>query len=128
MFLRLARRQSAENIRDIEPYVFQTAANVLTDYVRRRAVRPHGHSESYREDRREDFSPERVLLGKEDVARVMATIETLPERARKAFILFRFEEMKQADIARHMGISISAVEKHVRLGMMRVAQALKDEA
>lgn len=130
VFLRLAGRRSADDIREVEPYVFQTAANVLTDHVRRRAVRAHGHADPYREeeDRRADFSPERVLLGKEDVARVMAAIEALPERARKAFILFRFEELKQAEIAQHMGISVSAVEKHIRLGMVRVGQALRDDA
>lgn len=57
----------------------------------------------------------------------MAAIEALPERARRAFILFRFEELKQAEIARVMNISISAVEKHIRLGMVRIGQVLQDD-
>jgi DNA-directed RNA polymerase specialized sigma24 family protein len=32
--------------------------------------------------------------------------------------------MRQSDIAAHMGISLSAVEKHIRLGMVRLASAM----
>jgi len=130
VLLRLARRGAGDEIRAIEPYVFQTANNVLTDHFRSRAARAHDLTESYAEEQHApaDFSPERVLLGKEEVGRLRDAIEALPERARQALILFRFEGMKQAEIARHMGISVSAVEKHIKLGMMRIAAACREDA
>jgi len=129
VFVRLARRGQPEDIRNLEPYLFQAAAGVLTDYARRRAVRHESASLPYCDEDHglADFSPERVMLGKEQVARALAAIEALPERARYAVLMFRFEGLKQAEIARRMGITVSAVEKHIRLGMIRLSAALKDE-
>jgi RNA polymerase sigma-19 factor, ECF subfamily len=128
VLLRLAQRAGGGDIRAVQPYVFQTAANVLTDHLRRRATRGWGRTETYREDvhAQPDHSPENALLERETLSRLSAAIETLPERARHAFVLFRFEGMRQSDIAAHMGISLSAVEKHIRLGMIRLAMAMAD--
>lgn len=125
VLLRLAQRASGGDILAVQPYVFQTAARVLTDHLRRRAVRGWGLSDSFHDDDHADTaSPESALLDAEVRARLAAAVESLPERARRAFVLFRFDGMRQADIAAHMGISLSAVEKHLRLGMVRVAQVL----
>lgn len=128
VMLRLARRDVAATIQAVEPYVFQAAASVLADFFRRRAVRGHGRIEIYQEEIHApaEFSPERVMLGKEAVDQVHKAIETLPDRARHALLLFKFEGMKQSEIAVHMGISVSAVEKHIKLGMVRLAAALMD--
>lgn len=128
VLLRLAGRQDSGEIRDVQPYLFQTANTVLTDHYRRRAVRGHGLIDTYREEvhAQADLSPEQTLLGREALEHLRDQIAALPERARQAFVLFRFEGMKQAEIARHMGISVSAVEKHIKLGMIRIASALAD--
>lgn len=126
VLLRLAQRAGGGDIRAVQPYVFQTAASVLTDHLRRRAARGWGLTEEYRDEihARATVSPEDTLLDDELRTSLTAAIESLPERARHAFVLFRFEGMRQSDIAAHMGISLSAVEKHIRLGMVRLACAL----
>jgi len=43
----------------------------------------------------EDRGPERVLQGCESLAEVLASLETLGDRTRDIFILFRLENMKQ---------------------------------
>lgn len=127
VLLRLARRAGDDDIRRVQPFVFQTAAHVLTDHLRRRAVRGWGLTEEYREESHAQptASPECALLERETMERLTAAIEALPERARHAFVLFRFEGMRQSDIARHMGVSLSAVEKHLKLGMIRLASAFE---
>jgi RNA polymerase sigma-70 factor (ECF subfamily) len=129
VLLRLARRTAGDDIRDVQPYLFQTANSVLTDHYRRRAARGHALTEAYDEDlhaRADVVSPEQHLIDREARERLHAQIAALPERSREAFVLFRFEGMRQAEIAAHMGISISAVEKHVKLGMVRIAAALAE--
>lgn len=115
VFERLAKRDGEREIANIEGYLFQTASNVLTDRSRWRAVRYSDRHLEYNEEYHalEDFSPERVMMGKEELELVARAVEELPERTRAAFVLHRFEELKYAEIARRLGVSVSAVEKHI---------------
>jgi RNA polymerase sigma factor (sigma-70 family) len=97
----------------------------LTDRGRRATVR-HQREHECLEDHHhpvEDRSPERVILDQEALDRVIAAIQRLPERTREVFLLHRFEEMTCSAIAKQMGLSISAIEKHI----MRALVALHDE-
>ena len=54
-----------------------------------------------------------ALASRQRLAKLVAELETLPPRMRRAFQLHKLEGMSHAETARAMGISISAVEKHV---------------
>ena len=109
-------------------YVLRIARNLHID--RRRKSRreaqlfEHSADSTLLADDRPD--PERVLSGKESLAGVLAAIEHLPPRCRQAFVLHRFENLSYAIIAHRMGISISAVEKHIAEAMARLSRA-RDE-
>jgi RNA polymerase sigma factor (sigma-70 family) len=115
VFARLAHRRDITALEHLEGYLFETAANVLRDRGRRRAVRQLDHHDSYEESRHavEDFSSERVYLGEEALQELVRALQELPERTRTVFVLHRLEELRHAEIARRLGISVSAVEKHV---------------
>jgi RNA polymerase sigma-70 factor (ECF subfamily) len=70
----------------------------------------------------EDRGPERVLQGCESLAEVLASLDTLGERTRDIFILFRLENMKQREIAELFGTTQKAVEKHVLKAVMHLAR------
>lgn len=128
VLLRLARRKQHSVIERIDGYIFRTAVAVLIDRSRRRAMRDLERSE-FNEDALNslaDFSPDRVLEGKIKVQKALAAIEALPPRARQALILFRFKDKRQAEIAGIMGISVSAVEKHIKLGMQRLHEVMQE--
>jgi len=113
VLLNLHLRRARGVIGDIESYIFRVAANVWRDKLRRDRVRRREDQCELTDERHavEELSPERHLLARADVNRLVAALEDLPERARDAFVLLRFEEMSYAQVARHMGISVSAVEK-----------------
>jgi RNA polymerase sigma factor (sigma-70 family) len=71
----------------------------------------------------EHLDPERLLRGREDLQAATASLLCLPERTRTVFILRRLEGQKYRDIAQHLGISVSAVEKH----MIRAIEHLSSE-
>jgi RNA polymerase sigma-70 factor (ECF subfamily) len=50
----------------------------------------------------------------------------LPEGARRALLLYRFDGLGQAEIAKVMGISRSGVEKHLAVAMRHLRQRLAD--
>lgn len=122
VFARIVARQADQPVEHLERYVFQTAASVLTDRSRRRRAR---HAEAH-----VAFDPEhhgeveldshRTLSGREDLRAATAALLSLPVRTRTIFILHRLEGQKYREIAAQIGISVSAVEKH----MVRAVQHL----
>jgi len=127
VFARLLRRDGDAPIETLESYLFQTAASVAVDFHRRAVARARGAHLPY-DDRLHavaDFSPERIHIGREDVALVMSALLELPERTRAAFLLARFEKMRLADIAKRLDLSIAGVEKNVRKAMAHVTARLE---
>jgi RNA polymerase sigma-70 factor (ECF subfamily) len=53
------------------------------------------------------------LRGREDVDRLVEALAAMPDLTRDAFVLHRFEEMSYDAIADHLGISNSAVGRHL---------------
>jgi RNA polymerase sigma-70 factor (ECF subfamily) len=127
VFLRLAQYRQLGDIQNSDGYIFETAANTLRDHHRRNAVRERFASEqltlSGATD--SDFSPERVLQGRELVAQLAEALRQLPERTRDVLMFRCFEGLKHAEIARLQGISVRAVEKHMAKALAHLNQALK---
>ena len=123
VFLRLAARRSDDPVNTAENYLFTVAASVLHDSFRRSARRGGAH-QPFDEHRHggEDFSPERVFLGQEQLAGVERALHELPERTRVVFILSRFEDMTYDEIARRLQISTSAIEKHMMKALAHLAK------
>lgn len=126
---RLVRRCEVVKMEAVRAYVFETASSVLTDWVRRRRSRQaddHGVL-SIDQPAPEDFSADRILLGRERLQRVTAALLELPERPRAVFVLRRVEGMKYQDIARRLGVSLSSVEKDMRRAVLHLAERMGRE-
>jgi len=74
----------------------------------------------------EERSPERILMGKESLERLLASVEDLPPRAREALLLHRFEEATYAAVARRMGITVSAVERLITRALRQITASLEE--
>jgi RNA polymerase sigma factor (sigma-70 family) len=127
VFIRLVRQATIESVEQIDSYVFQTAANVIRDRARRHAARHHRqHDELSESDLpTNDLSPERVLLGTEQLARAVAALEELPENTRRVFVLRRYEGMRHEQIAAHLGMSVSGVRFHMEKAKAHLARRLE---
>jgi RNA polymerase sigma-70 factor (ECF subfamily) len=69
---------------------------------------------------------ERVVLSEEALHRVDAALLQLNERTRDVFVLNRLEQMKNREIAQMLGISESAVEKHMTKALAHLARVVGD--
>lgn len=114
VFERLLRRGALTELNNPKSYAFQTAASVLKDRLRRRRARFADAHEAFDCERHVliAFSPEQVLLAREQLDDVKASLAELPPRTRAVFLLRRCCGMKLMEIAGELGISLSAVEKH----------------
>ncbi len=129
-FIRLIGAQSLEHVEQADAYVFRTASNLLRDRARAAArwrkypVSPLDPLliDELSQEIVEDRGPERVLIGREDLAEVLRSLGELGERTKSIFVLFRLEGMKQKDIAALYGMGVSTVEKHVMLATLHLAK------
>lgn len=121
VFLRLQARGATAHIENVEGYLFRTAANVL-GHRRRRISWVWGRQEDPEayDGPADELSPERILIGKEALDAMLATLRELPPRSAMAFMLFRVEQLPQEVIAKRMGISLRAVEALVQRATKRI--------
>ena len=126
VFLKLSRMPDPSAIDEPDRFLFVTAANTLRDRARREAARGGTH-ESWDDQTHpgSDFSPQRVLEGREAVLGLRDALLELPERTRDIFVLRVLEGLKIRDIARLIGISTRATEKHVARAMAHVTLAME---
>lgn len=113
VFVRLA--SSAERADHADAYVFQIAANLLTDRSRRVAVRGH-YADAVKSSEQQRVTPhdgERILLAKENLQIVVAALNELPQRTRDVFLLSRLERIPHAQLAEMFAISVSAIQQHI---------------
>jgi RNA polymerase sigma-70 factor (ECF subfamily) len=129
VLLRIERRRTKEPIDNIEGYLFQVASSVLTDTLRADRSRQRSKHTELTEFHHpvEVLSPDRVLEGKQQLALALSVLESMPERSRQAFILVRFEQMSYSAASRVMGISVSAVEKHIMKVVRRLTERLRSD-
>ena len=116
VFLRVARHGQLTDIDNIDAYLMRTASSVLIDR--------HRHRTSHAADRHiafdvevhdADLSPsaEEVSIARQALRQTTLVLMKLPERTRTIFILNRLERIPNREIALRLGISVSAVEKHM---------------
>jgi len=74
-----------------------------------------------------DSSPEEQLTYNELKIAYEKSLETMPEKQRIVFLMSRVDEMKYAEIADQLGLSIKAIEKRMNLALAHLKKHLKDK-
>lgn len=120
LFVKLEGRPIGK-VAEPRAYLYRMADNLLLD--RRRAARSRGRREvEYSDAGGSHGRPEvdgqapadEELIARQQLAMVNAALATLPERTVEIFRRFRLEGERQKYIAEQIGISVSAVEKHLQ--------------
>lgn len=129
VFARILARDSAQAVQNLSGYAFQVADSVLVDHARRRGVRQASVHEPFEagEHDGQDVDVERIVLGRLTLQAAAAAVQTLPERTRTVFVLHRLEGRRYREIADQLGISVSAVEKHMVRAVESLTRVLGDD-
>lgn len=72
------------------------------------------------------LSADEETLYEELRRQIQEALSVLPERSREVFLLSRFNGLKNKEIASKLGISTTAVEKHISKSLKRISSYLKD--
>lgn len=115
VFVKITRLDRSVNIWQPEAFLFQIAANVLRDRLRRDSAR---HRDRHVEfdvevDGNEVPSEESVYEGRESLQRLLAALQGLTPKCRTMFVLHKYEGLSYSEIALRYDVSVSAVEKHM---------------
>lgn len=128
LFLKAGTLQSGP-IGEPRAYLYRISANLLSDR-RRSAARRANRERIWTEIQPGADAPgeevpsiEQEMIARDELGRILAAISALPERTAEILRLFRIDGIPQKDIAADLGISLSAVEKHLQRGYLAVVQA-----
>jgi RNA polymerase sigma factor (sigma-70 family) len=106
-------------------YIFRTAVNRWRDHLRRR--RSHGIPVTLDALNEHECGiespPERVLVAREELYEIARVLDTLNVRTRTVLMLIRFERMRAVTVGEMLGISVSAVNKHLASALASLAAA-----
>ncbi|WP_198577994.1 RNA polymerase sigma factor [Caulobacter hibisci] len=112
--VRMLEYRRANVLINPEGFVARAAVNLAIDERRQRARRPE-EGLDFIDDALADSQPlqDEVLRARERLARLKLGLARLSPRTREVFLLHRLEGLKYREIAERLGITVSAVEKHV---------------
>lgn len=136
VFVRILRGATT-SVQAPDSFVFTIAANLLRDRMRVRIAKRADRHVSLDLDTAQDTpaeplnipaetaSAERTLMDRQRLTAVLQALDELPPRTRDIFVLARLEKLKQAEIASRMGVSVSAVEKHLVRAVAHLSRRFK---
>lgn len=126
-FSQLLSRGDWQSIRNPKAFLFRAAHNAAVSELRALGVRIR-HADTLQQEEPEDggsvLNPERVLGNRELLDQISAVIENLPDKQRRIFQMSRIDAMTLSDIARHEGLSRTAVRKHLARATAAVDELL----
>lgn len=130
VFEKLLKRDDRDPISKNAAYIMKTANTVWIDHLRRRKAKPDREHAEFNEFAHspESLGAERVIEGREALELAKNTLQALPERTRQIYLLFQVEGMKRKELARRLGITTSAIDKHLATAKTRLGQAFASAA
>jgi RNA polymerase sigma-70 factor (ECF subfamily) len=128
-YLRVLRYSAEHEIGNREHLLFSAARNLAVDNQRRKKARERSVAEcAVFADRAGEWPPaDDVVDVLQRLTSVEAAIDLLPPRCREVFLMHRLDGMSYSEISRQLGISVSAVEKHVARACLLIDAKVNDE-
>jgi RNA polymerase sigma factor (sigma-70 family) len=120
---------SIDHIHQPKPYVFQIVRNIVLGHIRHaQVVDIDAVAELDELDVLvEEVSAERIVSGREELARLYDAIQALPEGCRRVFVMRKLEGLSQREVAARLRVSENTVEKHIGRALRLLIQRLADQ-
>lgn len=128
VYYRILKMVSLDHVRDPRAFLMQTAKHILIDRARHAAIVQIDSCADVEELGVADGapSPERVVLGRLELRRVLGMVARLPSRCRQVFEARRIDGWSQEETATRLGLSSNVVEKEVMKGVKLVLQMVAE--
>lgn len=124
VFLKIwQNRHSLDSSQSIKSYLFTAVKNESFKHLRHLDVetRSYDHVLSLTTVEK---SPEEMFDEKEFIAKVNLALNDLPEKCREIFFMSRFDNLKYAEIAKILDISVKTVETQISRALKKMRENL----
>jgi RNA polymerase sigma factor (sigma-70 family) len=116
-------------VRKTEPFLVRTVLRLAVN------ARRDEHRDLYVDEKIESIAqivdthptPDEVCAHDECLHRMRAVLNGLSVRTRTVFSMHRFDGLSYAQIAQHLGLSVSAIEKHIASALAALAEVNDEE-
>ncbi len=130
VLLRALSHAGWESAEHAKGYIFRAAVNRWNDRCRREQTRNAvavAWDEALQEHPDTAPLPDDVLSARHELALVMRALDEVGDRTRSVLLLIKVRRMRIAAVAERLGISQSAVSKHLARGLAHLAQLRRAE-
>jgi len=117
-YLKLQRYGACNKVDNPAAFLVRTAVNLKADNCRRERRLARYVSERMLTHLDGEPLQDEVISARERLERVLAGLDKLAPRTREIFLMQRIDGLKYREIAARIGISESAVEKHMTKAVM----------
>lgn len=121
-YLRVAQALPGRHIEHLRPFLYQTAQHLAFDHLR--SQRSKRRFEYTPEDDQQlaavptpQPGPESHAQGQQQLRQLQEVLRRLPERQQRILLLHRLHGLSQSAIAERLDISLSTVEKDLRIAL-----------
>jgi len=120
------KRESLEIRTSLKSYLYTMVRNACLNVIKHKKIKQkHVNEELAIADRSHESVSQRVYSSELE-QRIQVSMEKLPEQCRLVFKLSRFEELKYAEIADQLNISVKTVENQIGKALKIMREELKD--
>jgi RNA polymerase sigma factor (sigma-70 family) len=97
----------------LRAYLFKVATNLAIDRIRERAKYARNESIELFEDLEDSAMPERTAIASQQLDLLAAALNELPKKCRDAFVLHRYHDKTQPEIAEEFGMSERMIRNYL---------------
>ncbi|RMB08418.1 RNA polymerase sigma-70 factor (ECF subfamily) [Eilatimonas milleporae] len=122
-FHKVYERGDTASIRNLKAFLWRTARNIVLVAKRKDDIRSKldFEVEQLFFPLKGDIStPETIIIAKEQLRAINDLLRSMPEKRRRALMLYRVEGLPLVEVARRLGISRTAVTKHISRAQMQI--------
>lgn len=124
VYARVFESARASRPRMPRAFLFATARNLMADLVRRArvvSIEAVGDIDELNV-LVEDITPEHQAIARQELKRLAWAFDRLPPKCREVIWLRRVQELSQKEVARHLRVRETTIEKHVSRAVRLLAQ------
>jgi len=126
-YCRIFRLGEPHVISHLRAYLYKTAKNIATDWIRQRIVREAYVEEEPLRAPQERPSPEHIWLAREELEALQRGIEAHPPRTKMALLMVRQDGLSYEEVAGKLGIKTHSARRLVERAMEYLLEAVPQD-